>query len=69
VFRGVKDDPTSFEIQAAAHASAGEFKDAVQSEREAVAMAQKLKWDVTPLNERLAHYMTNQPWRGSLLEF
>jgi TPR repeat protein len=69
VFRGVKDDPTSFEIQAAAHASAGEFKDAVQSEREAIAMAQKLKWDVTPLNERLAHYMTNQPWRGSLLEF
>jgi TPR repeat protein len=69
VFRGVKDDPTSFEIQAAAYASAGEFKDAVKSEREAAAMAQKLEWDVTPLNERLAHYMTNQPWRGSLLDF
>jgi len=69
VFRGVKDDPTAFEIRAAAQASAGEFKDAVQSEREAVGMAQRLKWDVTPLNERLTRYMAKQPWRESLLDF
>ncbi|TLZ35282.1 MAG: hypothetical protein E6K32_17865 [Gammaproteobacteria bacterium] len=69
VFRGVKDDPTAFEIRAAAQASAGEFREAVQSERQAVAMAQRLKWDVTPLNERLTHYMANQPWRGGLLDF
>jgi TPR repeat protein len=69
VFRGVKDDPTAFEIRAAAQASAGEFKEAVQSERKAIAMAQRLKWDMSPLNERLTHYMANQPWRGSLLEF
>ena len=32
-------------------------------------MAQRLKWDVTPLNERLTRYMANQPWRESLLDF
>jgi TonB family protein len=69
VFRDVKDDPTAFEIRAAAQASAGEFKEALQSERKAVAMAQRLKWDVAPLNERLTHYVANQPWRGSLLDF
>jgi uncharacterized protein len=69
VFRGVKDDPTAFEIRAAAQASTGEFKEAVQSEHKAIAMAQRLKWDVTPLNERLANYMGNQPWRGRLLDF
>jgi len=69
VFRGVKDDPTAFEIRAAAQASTGRFKEALQSEHKAIEMAQRLKWDVTPLNERLAHYMANQPWRGSLLDF
>lgn len=69
VFRGVKDDPTAFEIRAAAQASTGEFKEAVQSEHKAIDMAQRLKWDVTPLNERLTHYMANQPCRASLLDF
>jgi uncharacterized protein len=69
VFRGVNDDPTAFEIRAAAHASAGQFEDAVKSERKAVAMAQALKWDVAPLNERLSHYVVKQAWYGTLLEF
>jgi TonB family protein len=69
VFRGVKDDPTSFEIRAAAQASAGDFKDAVRSEREALDIAERLKWDVTPLNARLSRYAANQPWRGTLLDF
>lgn len=69
VFRGVNDDPTSFEIRAAAQASAGHFEEAVKSERKALTMAQALKWDVTPLNERLSQYVSGQPWHGSLLEF
>ena len=69
VFRGVKDDPTAYEIRAAAQASAGDLKSATHSEREAMKMAQKLKWDVTPLNERLAAYTSGQSWRGSLLDF
>jgi len=69
VFRGVNDDPAAFEIRAAAQASAGQFEDAVKSERKAVAMAQALKWDVAPLNERLSHYVAKQAWYGTLLEF
>jgi TPR repeat protein len=69
VFRGVKDDPAAFEIRAAAAASSGDFKDAVKSQSKAVSMAEHLKWDVAPLNERLAHYTASQPWYGTLLEF
>jgi len=69
VFRNVNDDPTAFEIRAAAQASAGQFEDAVKSEHRALAMAQALKWDVTPLSERLSHYVAKQPWYGTLLEF
>jgi TPR repeat protein len=69
VFRDVKDDPTAFEIRAAADASAGKFKEAVQSESKALLMARRLSWDVTALNERLANYTANQPWHGALLDF
>jgi hypothetical protein len=69
VFRGVNDDPVAFEIRAAAQASSGEFKDAVKSESKAILMAQRLKWDLTPLEERLAHYTASEPWHGALLDF
>jgi TonB family protein len=63
----VSTDPTVFEIRAAAQAASGAFQDAVSSERRAIAMATKLKWDLAPLNERLAHYESRQPWYGDLL--
>lgn len=69
VFRGVDDDPTAYEIRAAAQANAGEFHDAVKSEEKALAKARSLKWDEAPLKARLAHYTANQPWYGSLLDF
>jgi uncharacterized protein len=69
VFRGVDDDPTAYEIRAAAQANAGQFKDAVKSEEKALHKAQRLKWDIAPLNDRLAHYAANEPWYGSLLDF
>jgi TonB family protein len=69
VFRGVRDDPTAFEIRAAAQASAGNFKEAVNSQHKAISMAEQLKWDVAPLNDRLSHYSANQPWHGVLLDF
>jgi uncharacterized protein len=68
VFRGVKDDPTSYEIRAAAQASLGDFKAATESEHKAIDMARKLKWDVTPLDERLRKYTSGQPWREGLLD-
>jgi TPR repeat protein len=69
VFSGVDEDPTAYEIRAAAQANAGKFSDAVKSEEKALARARRLKWDVKPLDERLAHYAANQPWYGSLLDF
>lgn len=69
VFRGVRDDPAAFEIRAAAQASSGQFNDAVKSQSKAISMAQRLKWDLTPLNDRLAHYTAHQPWFGALLDF
>jgi uncharacterized protein len=69
VFRGVKDDPTAFEIRAAAQANAGDFAGAAKSEMKAIEMAHWLKWDVAPLIERHNRYTARQPWSGSLLEF
>ena len=67
IVRQMDDDPTPFEIRAAAQAASGAFQDAVSSERRAIAMATKLKWDLAPLDERLAHYESRQPWYGDLL--
>ncbi len=69
VFHRVDDDPSAFEIRAAAEASAGHFQQAVQLENKALLLAQRLKWDVQPLNERIARYSANQPWYGALLDF
>ncbi len=69
VFRGVDDDPTAYEIRAAAEANAGEFRDAVKTEQKALAKARALRWDTAPLQDRLGHYVANQPWHGSLLDF
>lgn len=69
VFRGVDDDPTAYEIRAAAQANGGQFHDAVKSEEKALAMARRLKWDEAPLDARLARYAADQPWYGSLLDF
>ena len=63
----VSGNPTAFEIRAAAQAASGAFADAVGSERRAIAMATRLKWDLAPLNERLAHYESRHPWYGDLL--
>jgi len=69
VYRGVKDDPTVHEIRAAAQANLGDFKAAANTEREAIRKAGRLKWDLAPLNERLAAYTSGQPWTGTLLTF
>jgi len=69
IFRGVGDDPTAYEIRAAAQASSGQFAQAVKSEKTALSLAQRLKWDVAPMNDRMARYTANQPWYGTLLEF
>jgi len=61
------DNPTAVEVRAAALAASGAVTDAVKQERHAIAMAAALHWDLAPLNERLTHYESGQPWYGDLL--
>jgi len=61
------EDPSEFEIRAAAHAEAGAFDQAVESERRAIEMARKLHWELAPLNDRLARYQAREAWYGNLL--
>jgi hypothetical protein len=63
------EDPTAFEIRAAAQAGSGDFAGSVKNEREAIALATKLEWNLAPLNERLVRYESRQPWYGDLLAF
>lgn len=66
-FAGVTDDPTGFEIRAAAAASAGDFDAAATEEGKALEQASRLGWNLAPLKDRLAHYQAHQPWSGDLL--
>lgn len=65
--RDKEGNPSIDEIRAAAQAAAGNFTSAADTERRAIAQAKYLKWDLTPLNERLARYGSGQPWYGNLL--
>ncbi len=60
-------NPSTLEIRAAAQASAGAYAEATASERKAIEQARRLRWDLAPLNKRLARYQTGQPWYGNLL--
>lgn len=63
------EDPTPFEIRAAAEAAESDFAQAVRSERTAISRARHLGWDLAPLKERLSRYASRKPWYGNLLEF
>ncbi len=69
IFRKFDDEPTVFEIRAAAAAAAGDFASALKDQRKAVAKAEKLGWDLATHNQRLARYSANEPWYGDLLAF
>jgi PAS domain S-box-containing protein len=51
------------------HRRDGEFKEAINSETKALSLAHRLKWDVTPMDDRMTHYTASQSWYGTLLEF
>lgn len=69
IYRDVNDDPTTFQIRAAALAHTGDFKAAVLAQKKALHMAEKLGWDLAPDTERLALYQSSQAWTGNLLPF
>lgn len=63
------EDPSLYELRAAAYSQTGDFGKAVNNAKEALAMARRLKWDVTPLAERQALYESRQSWVGLLLTY
>ncbi len=69
VMKYVEQDPTAFEIRAAALSQTGDFGAAVAAQKRALARARKLHWDVAPQEERLALYSKNQPWTRRLVDY
>jgi hypothetical protein len=62
-------DPTTYEIRAAALAASGDYHGAIKSEQHAMGQAEKLEWNLEPLKGRLARYQAGQSWTGYLLSF
>jgi TonB family protein len=69
VMRDVDDDPTAFEIRAAAHAMLGDFEEALKDQRRALKMAEKLGWETASQQQRLAQYTSGRTWAGDLFAF
>jgi uncharacterized protein len=64
-----KKDPCFWEIRAAANASRGDFRAAVNAENQAIVEATGLGWDVSLLALRQSLYASQQTWTGNLLDF
>jgi TonB family protein len=69
VMRDMDDDPTAFEIRAAANAMLGKFTEAQKDENKALRMAQDLGWETASQQARLASYVASKPWTGDLFAF
>jgi len=69
VMRDMDQDPTSFEIRAAANASLGYFDNAKKDQAKALKMAKSLGWDLASSQARLKEYENNRPFTGDLFEF
>ncbi len=64
-----RDDPSRWEIIAAADASQSDFKDAMRAETRALGLAKRLGWDLTALRQRASAYDSGKPWVGNVLNF
>jgi TonB family protein len=64
-----EEDPSVWEVRAAAYAARGNYKDAGKNQSRAIKEAAFLGWDLTPLQMRRDVYASNQPWRGDLLAY
>jgi TPR repeat protein len=69
VMRDMDQDPTSFEIRAAANASLGNFDNAKKDQAKALKMAKSLGWDLASPEARLRDYENNRPFTGDLFAF
>lgn len=64
-----KEDPSFWEIRAAAEASRGDYRAAAKEEAKAIAEAGDLGWDLARLQQRQAAYTARKNWTGNLLDF
>jgi hypothetical protein len=64
-----KEDPSFWEIRAAAFASRADYNAAIKAQSQALNEATRLGWDLAPLQQRASLYASHQPWRGDLLNF
>ena len=62
-----QNDPTAWEIRAAADAMLGDFKAAQEDQKRANRLAASYGWDLAPQKARLANYQNNTTWTGDLL--
>jgi TPR repeat protein len=69
VMGDVNDDPTAFEIRAAAHAMLGNFSAAQKDQKTALHMAQGLGWETASQQSRLTAYEKQTAWTGDLFAF
>ena len=67
--RTYKEDPSFWEIRAAAFASRDDYGAATKAQTQALTEATRLGWDLQPLQQRASLYAAHQPWRGDLLIF
>jgi TonB family protein len=64
-----KNDPSLWEIRAAANASREDYNAAVKAQSQAIAEATGLDWNLEKLEQRRSLYASQQAWSGNLLEF
>jgi TonB family protein len=69
VMRDMNDDPTAFEIRAAAHAMLGNFTAAQKDQKTALRMAEGLGWETASQRSRLTAYEKQTAWTGDLFAF
>jgi TonB family protein len=69
VMRDLDDDPTAFEIRAAARAMQGDFAEAIKDQRRALKMAKDLGWETASQEARLGQYQARKTWTGDLFAF
>jgi TonB family protein len=67
--RDYKNDPTLWEVRAAANASRGDFKAANEAESQAISRAKQLGWDTSDLAQRQQLYASGHAYSGNLLRF
>jgi hypothetical protein len=67
--RDMHDDPTAFEIRAAAQAMLGHFPEARKGQKTALRVAQGLGWETASQQVRLTAYEKQTAWAGDLFAF